>query len=68
MPAGEQADEQLLDHVHLADDDLRELLVNPSPTAEKLFDRLLFSKEFVEMFRHGASGLSVSPLGLSQWH
>jgi hypothetical protein len=52
MPAGEQADQQLLDDGRLTDDDFRELFVNPSPRSAKLLDRLLLQHEFVELRFH----------------
>ena len=40
MPAGEQGDEQLFDHVLLADDDLGQLGLNALPAGEDLRDDL----------------------------
>jgi hypothetical protein len=55
MSAREQADEQLLDHVRLTNNDFGKLLINPSPSTAKLTDRFLLRQKFVEMFGHSYS-------------
>ena len=43
MPAGEQRDEQLLDHILLANDDFGQLRLDAGASSFDLFDSLFFS-------------------------
>ncbi len=55
MPAGEQRDEQLLDHLLLADDDLLQLGIDPRPALPNLLDDLLFHLVSINLRCHGYS-------------
>ena len=58
MAAGEQAEQQLLDDVFLADDDLGELRVDTCPAGAQLFDGQTFGFIRINGNTHVASGKS----------